>query len=52
MWWKLRSPGIFRAPLLLALILTVSPSCERERKTNKPDREQPPQPKLESMLLH
>jgi hypothetical protein len=52
MWWKLRTPGIFRALLLLALIVTASPSCERERKPDKPDRERPPQPKLENMLPH
>ena len=42
----------FRALLLLALIVTVSPSCERERKAEKPDRERPPQPKLQKMLSH
>lgn len=52
MWWKVRNPGIFRALLLLALIVTVSPSCERERKAEKPDRERPPQPKLQKMLPH
>jgi hypothetical protein len=48
MWWKLRTPGIFRGLLVLALIVTASLSCERERKTDKPDRERPPQPKLEN----
>lgn len=50
MWWKLRTPGIFRALLLLALIVTVSHSCEGERKIDKPDRERPPQPKLENAI--
>jgi hypothetical protein len=47
MWCVLRTPGIFKSLLLLALIVTVSPSCERERKAEKPDRERPPQPKLQ-----
>ena len=50
MWWKLRTPGMFRALLLLALIVTVSQSCEGERKTDKPDRERHPQPKLENAI--
>jgi hypothetical protein len=48
MWW--RTPGIFRALFLLALIATASQSCERERKIDKPDRERPPQPKLENPI--
>ena len=50
MWWKVRTPGIFRALLLLALVVPVSQACDRERKADKPGRERPPQPKLENAI--
>lgn len=46
MEWKLRRPGSFRVLVLLALVIAASWSCERERQIEKPNREQPPRPKL------
>ena len=48
MWWKLRIPRILRAMLFIALLVSVSSSCERERQPEKPSKDRPPQPKLEN----